>query len=84
MMGTVAGAAVRGAVVGQQRGGTGVDHQGDRAAVPAVAAVGTARSHIFLPVKSNRTVAAVACFNIYFSYIYEHFFLPFLTEITYI
>ena len=55
-----------------QRGQVVVDSQNNRAAVAAVAAVGSACRNIFFPVESNRAVAARARFHIYFRFINKH------------
>jgi hypothetical protein len=52
--------AVRGVVVGQQRGGLGVDDQRNVAAATAVAAVGTAERLVLLAVDRGAAMAAVA------------------------
>ena len=50
-----------------------IDPQDDVAAMTAVAAIGTAGCHIFLPVECHRTVAASAADHGDSNFIYKHF-----------
>ena len=57
----------------QQRRHIVIDSQNDAAAMAAIAAIGAAGCHIFLPVECHRTVAASAADHGNSNFIYKHF-----------
>ena len=54
-----------------------VDAKDDIAALSAVAAVGSARGNVFLPMEGHSAVSAVSGLNVNSYFIYKHAFSPF-------